>query len=135
MNQIVSMAANEVHGNAHAKCATTMIWLGLGPENDPRIKYCLDQVKMWFDLNGSIDPILVSRAWWEARQAYHASPHPWSTVKGLIGATIGALDTIGWNGISPFKWIDQNGDIWKQSDTASHFELLADMRKQIEAQI
>ena len=45
-----AMAAATVSGNAAGKCATTLIWLALGPDNDPAVRAAVDQVRMWFYL-------------------------------------------------------------------------------------
>ena len=43
---------------------------------------------------------------------YFTATHPWSVVKGPMGAMMAVLDDLDWNPISPFKWIDDKGFIW-----------------------
>ena len=119
------MAASRVSGNGQGKCATTLIHLGLGPDSDPAIKTVADQVRMYFHLVAQHgDMLQLSKVWWGAKRRFYTSKNPWGTVTGPIGATIGALITIDWTPVSPLKWVDQNGDVWKYSGQGSLHPLL-----------
>ena len=112
-----AMAAEAVSTKTAGQCATTLIWIMLGQEQDPAIKIVGDQIRMWFYLMNSPiyheDPEAVSLAWWRAKTKYYTADNPWATIKGPMGATIGTLDHCGWVGITPFKWLDGDGAEWQ----------------------
>ncbi len=74
-------------------------------------KFVMDQIKTWFWLKDKIPPVLVSRARWEAKRKICSSKKTCATITGPIGATIGTLRHIGWNPVTPFKWVDGSWDL------------------------
>ncbi len=50
MRQLRSMAAAAVSTTTRGQGATTLLWLYLGPESDPYLKCCIDQLCMWIHL-------------------------------------------------------------------------------------
>ena len=87
---------------------------------------------MWFDIKSSLNMIAISRAWWNQRTRFFLAANPWATVKGPLGATIGALDTMGWNPITPFKWIDPNGHTWVAEGETSPIVLIEEIEQQLD---
>ena len=50
VNTLRAMAAMAAGTGAAGKCATTMIWVNLGIQNDPAMKVVQDHIRMWFYL-------------------------------------------------------------------------------------
>ena len=99
------------------------------------MKAVIDQIKMWFDLIKDADMTRVSRAWWHAKARYYKSPNPWSTVKGPIAATLATLDCIGWQPISPYKWIDQHNSVWQYTPKGNTMEIVNALKLATERRI
>ena len=130
-----AQAACAVSTCTKGQCPTTLIWLGLGREQDPAIKVPCDQIRMWLYLAPKADQVLISKAWWRMKIDFFTSSMPWSKVKGPLGATIGTLDSIGWNPITPHKWLDSHGDVWKYMEGACHTQMIREMKEQIEVRL
>ena len=72
---------------------------------------------MWFQIISTYTPDMtrVSKVWWDTKSYLLSVPYrqKWMRVRGPIGATIAILDDIGWNPISPYKWISETGTTWE----------------------
>jgi hypothetical protein len=102
----------------------------MGKENDIFLKAAVDQVRMWLYLADKAEPVRIAKAWWAMKTHFTLAVVPWSTVKGPMGATITTLDMIGWNPITPTKWVDMKGATWKASTGACQTALVREIREQ-----
>ena len=50
MQQMRALAANCASSNVAGQCASTVIWIVLGKQNDPAVAYPVDQIKMWYQM-------------------------------------------------------------------------------------
>ena len=77
----------------------------------------------------------VSKAWWRMRTKFLTAANPWGAVKGPIGATIGTLDMIHWNPVTPYKWIAQNGDTWAINRHGSYAAMLEEIHEHLDTEM
>ncbi len=84
MTHMRAQAACAVSTCTKGQCPTTLIWLGLGREQDPAIKVPCDQIRMWLYLAPQADQVLISKAWWRMKIDFYTSGMPWSKVKGPL---------------------------------------------------
>ena len=135
LRDLRALAAAAVSTNVKGQCATTCIWLHLLPQHDPAVKMLLEQIKMWFWLLGQTDPRLIEKAWIKAKADLASSSYNWNMVKGPLGATIGTLRETGWNPISPYKWVDPNGQEWQLKPGGSLTQLYYEFKEFLHLEI
>ena len=130
LRQVRTMAAESVSGPAKGKCPSTCIWLGLGGRYDRAIKTVIAQINTWLDIAPWHDQqVRMTRAWYVQRNRHHSAKDPWQIVNGHMGAIIATLDPIGWNPVSPFTWLDQDGSRWKSQQGDCREELAPNVGK------
>ena len=135
LSEVRAMAAASVSTDVRGQCATTNIWLHLGPRHDPAIKMPLEQIKMWFHILGRSDLSELSRAWWSAKLDLSRAEHEWSMIKGPMGATIGTLRDAGWNPVTALKWVDPWRQEWKIKPGGSLTSFYYEFKKTLEDKV
>ena len=90
---------------------------------------------MWLDIVHKHDNIRISKAWIMQKNRHYTAKSPWQVVKGPIGATIATLELIGWNPISPFRWIDHLGNSWRYQEGVCRQELIRNIRHHVKKQV
>ena len=95
---------------------------------------------MWFYLLAQHGMMYqICKAWWTAKAKFYKAQeehgNPWGTVTGPLGATLATLVTIGWNPITPLKWIDHRGGVWEYSGRGSLYPLLQAVKEAVQHKV
>jgi hypothetical protein len=110
LSAITAMAHQTTCRNGgYGRCDTIDIALSIGIKYHPFVHCKMQQIRQWFKAlrTSPINMIDLTRAYTTVRQKVLASDQKdrWRLVKGPIGATIVTVSEVGWNPISPFKWV------------------------------
>ena len=74
-------------------------------------------------------------AWCEIRNKIRQSGLPWAMVKGPIGSCIQHMAQLGWDTITPTKWMDPDGELWIDTNNSKGGGLLATVSELITKRI
>ena len=86
------------------------------------------------------DMVTLHKVWWNIKADIFAEIDAekrmyWYKIKGPIGAIIGTPMDIGWNPVSPTKWVDDDGNTWEYKGEGSLGPLLGAIRESVERKI